>query len=25
MAYKQTNDTEADGLYQELRKVLNHT
>jgi choline dehydrogenase-like flavoprotein len=24
LAYRQTNDTEADGLYRELRKVLNH-
>ena len=24
LAYKQTNDAEADGLYHELRKVLNH-
>lgn len=24
LAYRQTNDVEADGLYRELRKVLNH-
>ena len=24
LAYKQTNDEEADGLYHELRKILNH-
>jgi choline dehydrogenase-like flavoprotein len=24
LAYRQTNDTEADGLYQELREILNH-
>ncbi len=24
LAYRQTNDAEADGLYQELRKILNH-
>ncbi len=24
LAYRQTNDTEAAGLYQELRKILNH-
>ena len=25
LAYQQTNDEEADGLYQELKKILNHT